>query len=53
MTKYLGRVIAALGLIVALALVWREDPRSVFALLRTAGPAVLVAALFLYAVAPW
>jgi glycosyltransferase 2 family protein len=44
MTKYLGRVIAALGLIVALALVWREDPRSVFALLRTAGPGLVLAA---------
>src|SRR5476649_2166230 len=44
MTKYLGRVIAALGLIVALALVWREDPRSVFVLLRTAGPGLVLAA---------
>ncbi|SAL63649.1 membrane protein [Caballeronia udeis] len=44
MTKYLGRVVAALGLIVALALVWREDPRSVFALLRTAGPGLVLAA---------
>jgi putative membrane protein len=45
MTKALGRVITALGLLVALALVWREDPRAVFALLRTAGPGLLVAAL--------
>lgn len=44
MTKYIGRAIAALGLIVALALVWREDPRSVFALLRTAGPGLVLAA---------
>ena len=44
MTKYLGRAIAALGLIVALVLVWREDPRSVFALLRTAGPGLVLAA---------
>ena len=44
MTKYLGRVIAALGLIVALALVWREDPRSVFALLRSAGLGLVLAA---------
>jgi hypothetical protein len=44
MTKYPGRVIAALGLIVALALVWREDPPSVFVLLRTAGPGLVLAA---------
>jgi putative membrane protein len=45
MTKALGRVIAALGLLVALALVWREDPRTVFALLRTAGPGLVIAAI--------
>jgi hypothetical protein len=37
-------VIAALELIVALALVWREGPRSAFALLRTAGPGLVLAA---------
>src|ERR1700684_831461 len=44
MTKYLGRVVAALGLIVALALVWSEDPHLVFTLLRTAGPGLVLAA---------
>jgi glycosyltransferase 2 family protein len=44
MTKYLGRVVAALGLIAALALVWREDPPLVFTLLRTAGPGLVLAA---------
>jgi glycosyltransferase 2 family protein len=45
MTKALGRIIAALGLLVALALVWREDPRTVFALFRAAGPGLVIAAL--------
>jgi len=47
MTKYLGRVVAGFGLIVALALVWRENPHSVFALLRTAGPGLVLAAAVL------
>lgn len=45
MTKALGRVIAAMGLLVAFALVWRDDPHTVFALLRTAGPGLIVVAL--------
>jgi glycosyltransferase 2 family protein len=45
MTKTLGRVVAAIGLLAALVLVWREDPRTVFALLRTAGPGLVIAAL--------
>lgn len=44
MTKYVGRAVAALGMLVALALVWREDPRAVLALLHAAGPGLVLAA---------
>jgi putative membrane protein len=44
MTKLLGRAVAPLGLILALVLVWRENPRTVFALLHAAGPGLVLAA---------
>jgi putative membrane protein len=44
MTRYLGRLVAALGLIAALALVWHEHPDAVLALLRAAGPGLVLAA---------
>jgi glycosyltransferase 2 family protein len=43
--KWLGRLAALLGLIAALWLVWRENPRMVFDMLRVAGPGLVLAAL--------
>jgi glycosyltransferase 2 family protein len=45
MTKLLGRAVAPLGLILALVLVWHEDPRAVFTLLHAAGPGLVLAAV--------
>ncbi|MBC8749450.1 MULTISPECIES: lysylphosphatidylglycerol synthase domain-containing protein [Paraburkholderia] len=45
MMKHLGRAAALAGLLVSLWLVWREDPRAVFAVLRVAGGGLVLAAL--------
>jgi putative membrane protein len=43
--KWLGRAAALVGLIAALWLVWRDDPRAVLRLMSVAGPGLVVAAL--------
>lgn len=45
MTKHLGRVAALVGLLIALWLVWREDPHAVLGALRTAGWGLVLAGL--------
>jgi putative membrane protein len=43
--KYVGRIAAFLGLVAAVWLFWRENPAAVFALMRQAGPALVLAAV--------
>jgi putative membrane protein len=43
--KYLGRAAALIGLAIAVWLVWREHPATVFRLLKDAGAGLLIAAL--------
>jgi putative membrane protein len=43
--KRLGRVAALIGLLVSLWLVWRGNPGTVFALMRAAGPGLVLAGL--------
>jgi putative membrane protein len=43
--KYLGRIAAFIGLLAAIWLFWRENPRFVLALLRRAGPGLALVAV--------
>jgi putative membrane protein len=43
--KYLGRVLALVGFLAALWLVWHDDPRAVYGLMRVAGTGLVLAAL--------
>lgn len=45
MTKHLGKLLAFIGLVLAIWLFLRDDPASILALLRQAGPGLILAAL--------